>query len=197
MITRARIFVDYWNFQLNWNERSNEARCDWLALPNALLDAAEELTGREDVALDGLHIYASVDPANETLVNWLETVLDRQPGFLVSTARMLRRQRPVRCSACGAEEESCPRCGEAYTVALTKGLTTRMVCDVLGFALGGASDISILVTSDSELAPALRTLRDRGHLAIHAGWKESGLELVREAWATIELDQLAGGLVRS
>jgi len=32
---RTRIFIDFWNFQLHWNDRLDPQRCDWRALPPA------------------------------------------------------------------------------------------------------------------------------------------------------------------
>lgn len=60
----TRLFVDYWNFQLNWNERSNRANCDWKALPRVLVQEAGkslEVAGSSDsLALDETLVYASV-----------------------------------------------------------------------------------------------------------------------------------------
>ena len=192
----VRIFVDYWNFQLNWNERAGEARCNWLALPTALMEAVRRLPDLEDTLYHGIQIYASVDPGNENLLNWLETFLDRQPGFEVRIARMVRRQRGLRCTHCGFEMEACPECGEPFTVGTSKGLTTAMVCDMLSLAFDGRCDLPVIVTSDTELIPAVEMLRRRGVRVIHAGWRDTGHDLSRAAWASIELDALIPGLVR-
>ena len=197
MATRTRIFIDYWNFQLNWNERADEARCDWLALPRSLLREAERISRCSDLAYEGTHIYASVDPHNDNLLNWLESFLERQPGFVVNIARLVRRQRSMRCSSCGSEFEACPDCGEPHSVSTAKGLTTRMVCDLIGLCASGACDLPILVTSDTELIPAVQHLVERGVKVVHAGWRETGLDLSREAWASVELDHLISELVRS
>ncbi len=196
MALRTRIFVDYWNFQLNWNERAQDARCDWLALPWALIRATEKVARLTELSYEGTHIYASVDPNNENLLNWLESFLDRQAGFMVSTARLTRRPRPVRCSTCGREQEVCPECGELFTLTASKGLTTRMVCDLLALDHAGAYDIAVLASSDTELVPAVAHLVRGGAKLVHAGWRDSGLDLARESWASFELDPLIPELVR-
>jgi len=194
---RARIFVDYWNFQLNWNERANEARCDWLALPWVLIRAAERLTRTSDLSYEGTHIYASVDPHNDHLLNWLETFLERQPGFVVNLARLVRRQRPIRCSNCGSEFEECSECGEPHGVSTSKGLTTRMVCDMLTLNAGGACEVPIIVSTDTELSPVIEYMVNHGVKVIHAAWRETGGDQSRAAWATIDLDHLIAELIRS
>lgn len=194
---RARVFIDYWNFQLNWNERAEDARCDWVSLPRALIRSVERVLDGVELSHEGTLIYASVDPANENLLGWLETFLSRQTGFVVRIARLLRRQRAVRCASCGCETEACPECGEPLTVTTTKGLATQMVVDMMSLCNGGGCDVPILVSSDTELAPAVRYLVDRGVKVIHAGWRDVGGELTREAWASVELDPLIGELVRS
>ncbi len=197
MTQRARIFVDYWNFQLNWNERANEERCDWLALPWALVRAAERTARVPDLIYEGTHIYASVDPNNEHLLNWLETFLERQPGFVVNLARLLRRHRPVRCSACGSENEACPECGEPFAMSTSKGLTTQIVVDLMALHTNNACDVPVIVSSDTELMPVIQYLTNHGVKVIHAGWREAGLDLARQAWASIELDHLIPELIRS
>jgi uncharacterized LabA/DUF88 family protein len=196
MSERLRVFIDYWNFQLNWNERAGEARCDWLALPGALTSATKTALAGSPLRFDGAHIYASVDHHNENLLNWLETFLERQPGFIVKTARLVRRQRSVRCTACGLELDECPECGEPYSISSTKGLTTSMVCDIMTLACEHALDVAVIVSSDTELVPLMRRLSDRGIKVIHAGWRDGGSDPSREAWASIDLDAMIPNLVR-
>lgn len=199
MVTRlkVRVFIDYWNFQLNWNERAGEARCDWLALPWALLRATGKLLRCNGLEYEGTHLYAAVDPANDNLQGWLSSFLDRQPGFMVHTSRMVRRQRPVRCTACGTEAERCEACGEPFNIGSAKGLTSKMVVDMLRLCGSGACDVPIVVSSDTELGPALEALLGDGVKVVHAGWRENGGEVSRMAWAAVDLDELMGELVRT
>ncbi len=197
MVQVARLFIDYWNFQLNWNERANEARCDWLALPGRVLSAIEESVRIAPLAYGGTNIYASVEPSNENLTSWLSTFLDRQPGFRVRTVRMLRRHRSQRCAACGEEVSECPCCGEPYSATAAKGLTSRMILDMLHMVDSGGCDVPIVVTSDTELVPVVEHLVDRGVRVIHVGWRDVGGELARAAWGALELEPLMSEIVRS
>jgi hypothetical protein len=197
MTIGARIFIDYWNFQLNWNERANEARCDWLALPWTLIRASERHARINDLGYDGTHIYASVDPSNENLLNWLETFLERQPGFMINLARLVRRQRPVRCSACGWEADQCPECGEPFSVSTSKGLATQMAVDLMALQARIEPCVPIIVSSDTELLPVVEYLVRHGVKVIHAGWRDAGLDLTRQAWSSVELDALIPELIRT
>jgi len=88
MAYKTRVFIDFWNFQLNWNDRAGRDRIDWTAVPRVLLDEARkklEAAGiTEDLALEETLVYASVNPATEgKLRQFLEGFLDRQPTFRV------------------------------------------------------------------------------------------------------------------
>ena len=41
---RTRIFIDFWNFQLNWNDRPGGQRCDWKRLPSVRVRIRERRT---------------------------------------------------------------------------------------------------------------------------------------------------------
>jgi len=68
----VRIFVDFWNFQLCWNDvfpfekARGEAptRIDWRGLPNTLMNELPTALGVQDPALQfkGINVYASVNP---------------------------------------------------------------------------------------------------------------------------------------
>ena len=66
----TRIFVDFWNFQLNWNDRTDKALCDWTVLPSVLMAESRRLlsaAGSADaLVLDETLVYASVKPVRPT-----------------------------------------------------------------------------------------------------------------------------------
>lgn len=59
---RTRLFIDYWNFQLSWNERSS-VKCDWRALPLTVVGASSAVlasVGPSDpLDLEETLLYAS------------------------------------------------------------------------------------------------------------------------------------------
>jgi hypothetical protein len=83
---RARVFIDFWNFQLGWNEVSGDSRCDWRAVPRLLVHKAKGVlatTGSSDtLTVEETIVHASVNQTTETkLSDWLTNWLDRQPSF--------------------------------------------------------------------------------------------------------------------
>ena len=83
---RLRLFIDFWNFSLNWNERE-KASCDWTQLPLRLRNEAEgilQTAGLGSLTLEETRVYASYEPERETkLKGWLHNFLDKQPGVRV------------------------------------------------------------------------------------------------------------------
>jgi len=87
---RTRIFVDFWNFQINWNVRTGRARIDWSKLPQILTAASSSKLSAAGVAmplmLEETRVYYSYNPAvkeDRNLRHWMNTYLDRQPGIRV------------------------------------------------------------------------------------------------------------------
>ena len=39
---RTRVFIDFWNFSLNWRDRADGARIDWPAIPRVLIEEARK-----------------------------------------------------------------------------------------------------------------------------------------------------------
>ncbi len=42
MAYRTRVFIDFWNFSLNWKERANGALIDWTTVPRVLVDEGQK-----------------------------------------------------------------------------------------------------------------------------------------------------------
>jgi len=57
--------------------------------------------------------------------------------------------------------------------------------------------VPIVVSSDTDLVPVLEHMIGRGVKVIHAGWRDSGTDLARTAWGSIDLDALISELIRS
>ena len=85
----ARIFIDFWNFSINWRNRMNGAQSDWQQLPRVLVAQAEAIlqsvSPETSFSLDETLVYASVKPKTDAaLSHWLTNWLDSQPSFKVS-----------------------------------------------------------------------------------------------------------------
>lgn len=194
MAYKTRIFIDFWNFQLNWNDRAHGDNIDWTTVPRVLIDEAKkklEAAGiTEALALEETLVYASYNPKTEgNLRNWLEGWLNRQPSFNVKTRERKSKKRKVHCSACSKDTDTCA-CGEPFRWAPEKGVDTAIVTDLLSLAGEQAYDVAILLSSDADHIPAVEWIQARGRKVINATWANHGFDLKRTCWAETELDGL-------
>lgn len=199
---RARVFIDFWNFSLGWNDATGRAaKCDWSRLPTALVSKAAELlvaTGdTEPLILDETIVHASVeDPREANLRAWLTNWLARQPSFDVKIrARKLRRH-PVHCRSCGNDMTLCTKCQETLTISAEKGVDAALVTDLLSLAWQHAYDVAVLVSGDADYIPAVEYVQSRGLKVVNAAWGSKGHELRRECWGSFTIDDLIADLTR-
>ncbi|MEQ1832444.1 MAG: NYN domain-containing protein [Candidatus Eisenbacteria bacterium] len=200
----ARIFVDFWNFQLQWNDRTQRAPCDWTRLPRALLARAEHVLStvgsNTPLLLDESRVYASYDPARPADANlrrWLDSFLDRQPSYRVVSKERRSHASPAHCTACGNEVRECPRCRQPLRQSVEKGVDTAIVTDLLSLAWEQAFDVAILVSSDSDLVPGVERLQERGPKVINATWRGHGHHLAKASWGSFDLDTMVAELTRT
>lgn len=191
---RVRIFIDFWNFQLSWNERAGGASCDWTRLPTTLVAGAAAAIGPAGLgalSLEETRIYAGYEAGREAkLANWLHNFLDRQPGVRVFTSERHWRKQPVYCRACGSEHEVCPNCNAEFGRAAEKTIDARIVTDVVGLAWEGAYDVAILVSADKDFIPAVEHVQAKNFKVINATWRGRGHQLAAVSWASFHLDDL-------
>jgi len=197
----ARIFVDFWNFTINWNERTNGAKPDWQKLPNLLVGQTETVlrgvSPNTTLSLDETLVYASVRPqVDAPLKRWLTNWLDAQPSFKVSIRDRRIRNTEIHCKNCGTTTKDCPSCNQRFQRAIEKGVDTAIVTDLLSLAWEGAYDVAILVTSDADFVPAVERVQERGLKVVNARWKGDGHNLAKACWASFTLDELAGQMIR-
>lgn len=193
---RVHVFVDYWNFQLRWNERAGEARCNWANLPLVLCDRLAALPISGDLDYQGMRVYASCDPDDENLRRWLENFLERQPGTHVAILERRRRFDHIRCRSCGYETGSCPSCGQPLVWSAEKGVESALITDLFDLSWADALDVAVLVSSDSDFIFPVVALQGRGVKVVNAAWRGAGQELSKAAWAMLDLDDLIPALVR-
>ena len=201
---RTRLFIDFWNFSLNWNGRvkkDTNQGCDWLKLPGAILARSQLLLAPlgdpTPLQLEETLVYASVESGKDSkLIGWLDNFLDRQASFRV--IRRERQSRPfsVHCRECGQETSVCPSCGKGLRRAVEKGIDTAIVTDLLTLAWQDAFDVAVLLSSDADFIPAVQRIQERGLKIINASWAQHGHELKRACWASFDLDQIAPQIVR-
>ncbi len=131
---RVRIFVDFWNLQINWNDYHAKSGANapvpipWKELP-ALLVA--EVAKGEPAKFAGIHVYASVNSNSEKdrkLANWLHHSMAGLTGYIVD----VRERKPRRRSAAKRKIARPPLrivqhvgspCAEPWKRALTRRLS--------------------------------------------------------------------------
>ncbi len=201
MADRARVFIDFWNFQLNWNNRA-KGKCDYSKLPKILLEKAKAtlISGgvHSELQLDGTTIYASYNPTvgkDRSLRGWLEDTVGKFPGVRVNIKERTPKTKTIHCRACGGMIEFCPHCSVEIKSAPEKGIDGAIITDMFSLAWEHAYDIAILVTSDKDMKPAVERLQDKGVKVVNFTWKGSGHDLAKACWASCELDTFVGELV--
>ncbi|MBU1494924.1 MAG: NYN domain-containing protein [Actinobacteria bacterium] len=166
---KTRIFIDFWNFQLNWNGRApSGVRLDWTVVPPVFLAEAEKLLSKVgqggSATLEETLVHASVNPSTEVgrnLRGWLTSFLDHQPSFNVRIRERKSRKFIVHCNSCDQEHSTCPACGADLRRAAEKGVDSAIVTDLLSLAVESAFDLAVLVSSDADLIPAVEWVQDR------------------------------------
>lgn len=201
---RVRVFVDFWNFQLQWNDRTSKAPCDWPMLPRELVRGAQAAMNTAGNAalleLEETRVYASygtTNPAETNLRKWLDSFLDRQPSFRVFAKERRSQFKPIHCTHCDTEITHCPKCSEQLQRSIEKGVDTAIITDMLSLAWENAYDVAILVSSDADLVPGVERLQEKGLKVINATWKGHGHHLAKACWASIEIDGLIAALKRN
>ena len=98
--SRTRLFVDFWNFQIGWNDCHHRLGSAELVpipwkdvLPTVLI--AEASKGHP-AKFAGAHVYASVDPNNpkdKKLNMWLHHTLASFTGYSITVKERKARKR--------------------------------------------------------------------------------------------------------
>ena len=206
------MFVDFWNFQLGWNEAAGRdalgrpVQCDWSKLPKSLVDKADAiLTGAGNppgLTLEETIVHASVNdsrdstPQDAKLRDWLRNWLDRQPSYDVKVRSRKARPRSIRCRSCASEIAVCPQCTAPLTAAAEKGVDAALVTDLLSLAWQRAYDVAVLVSGDADYIPAVEYVQSQGLKVINAAWPTKGYELQGACWATFKLNDIVKELTR-
>ena len=148
-----------------------------------------------ELDFQGMRVYTSCDPEDENLRRWPESFLERQSGISVVTLER-RRLDHIRCRSCGYESTTCPSCGQPLVWSAEEGVEAALITDLYELSAGGALDVALLVSSDSDFVFPVAGLQGRGVKVINAAWKGAGQELARASWATLDLDEMIPQLVR-
>jgi len=167
---RIGIFFDGKNFYSGWRAIAEGQTVDFVKLSEWLI---AKVGGSQ---LWGAYYYTGIETGDRAkgesqrkLVRFLDE-LELLRGFVVH--RFSRKARRRRCEECGA----------IIAYSQEKEVDTTMVADMLRLAAVNAFDVAILVSGDSDHAPAVEGVRAIGKQVYVATWGKEGLSLrVRKA----------------
>lgn len=199
---RYLVFIDYWNFQINWN-RQARGRCDYQKLPGALVrEAAGVLSTVESrtdtISLVETRLYASVDSRNEKdqlLKRWLTNTVNLMSSYRVDVRTRRTQTKPVFCRNCRRNTKVCPYCSTPFVRSVEKGVDAAIVTDMLLSGRKGLMDVAVIASSDADLVPAVLALSDHGIRTVNASWKQQGYELAKTCWGSFYVDDIAQNIV--
>ncbi len=200
--TRVRMFVDFWNFQINWNDYHQKAgsgrpEIPWKDLSSIL--TAEAVKG-QPAKFAGAHVYASVDPSgpkDKKLSNWLHHVLASFMGYSI-IVKDRKPRKTIRCQeeACKAEVRTCPSCKSPLKGTVEKGIDAAIITDLITFAFDDNYDIAVLVSGDADYAPAVEYIQKKtDKQVVQAFFKAHGDQLRNACWDHIFFDDLMPKLI--
>jgi uncharacterized LabA/DUF88 family protein len=188
-MSKGRIFIDYWNFQLNMVDfYGKEFRLDWFRLPNLLINQGAKLIG-SPLEYEGMHVYISYDKnrdGDKSLKDWAHNVIEKVPGVDVIMKERKPRN-PQKCPNCHREIKICPHCGKEIKAMVEKGVDTAIVTDLISLAWENSWEYAILVSSDKDYIPAVDMLNRKGFHVINAHFPPTGSDLAGNCWAEIDL----------
>jgi len=201
---RVRMFVDFWNFQLNWNEyflstaTGKVIYIPWRHLPGVLIS---ELSKGESAKFAGAHVYASIDPTNpkdRKLNQWLHHTLASYTGYSIDV-RERKPRKAIRCQEenCKAIIDTCPTCRKHLRGTVEKGVDAAIITDLISMAFDDNYDIGILISGDADHAPAVQYIQKKTDKQIvQAFFKAHGDKLRNACWDHLFFDDLMPKLIR-
>jgi len=196
---RIILFVDFWNFQLSWNDYWKEAgekeriRIPWRdVFPQVVINSIDNTAHN-----GGTHVYASVDVKKESskkLRNFLNNVMSGFPGYAVT----IKERRPIGsfdCPECHEKILNCPHCSEEIRRTVEKGVDAALSVDLIKYALNDVYDTAVLVSHDADYIPAVNFVQERGKEVVNLGFRNSGFHLKKSCMYTRYVEDLTGDLL--
>jgi len=184
---RVGIFFDGKNYYSGWRATAEGQPIDFIKLSKWLV---AKVGGSQ---LWGAYYYTGIETGDlaktetQRQLVWFLDHLELLPGFFVHRFPRKTRRR------------SCEKCGHTYTYSQEKEVDTTMVADMLRLAAVNAFDVAILVSGDSDHAPAVEGVRTIGKQVYVATWGREGLSprVRRAAFDHIDLTTGLGDFLAS
>lgn len=199
---RVKIFIDFWNFQLSWNEYHKKigetgiVRIPWkIELPKVLTN----LLGK-DAEYAGTHVYASVnkmDTRDAKFIRFLD-VMKGFPGYNV-TIKNRRPGDPLKCTNkdCYKKIDKCPHCKKKIVRTVEKGIDTAIIIDMIQLAIDDRYDRAILIAADRDFIGAIKFIQDRMKRVSHVWFSNKANNLQAACWDHFLFEDIMGQLLQS
>ncbi|EPU1979843.1 NYN domain-containing protein [Escherichia coli] len=202
---RTMVFVDYWNLQLSLQHedalaqsldaaalQQHRFQIDWFSLGSKITELAKQLASPDPASplpfqFQEMRVYTSNNPSdNGSYKQWATRTLGQKPGVRVFCLDRKPKRNPT-CPHCHVVMDVCPTCRQQINATQEKGVDTLLVTDLLRLGLDNSYDVAILVSQDSDMAPAAEHLASKGIKVIHAGIKHFGNGVGQQCWASFDL----------
>lgn len=188
-MAKIRLFVDFWNFQLDWNrlvgktEKGEPVRIPWESiLPRVLCEAVGKKHG-EKGTYAGTHVYASVDPTGDAGLKKFLHAMDSFQGYSVIVKDRKSRSGTIHCSECSNKIDNCPHCKARLRKTVEKGIDAAIITDMIQMAYDNTYDIAVLCSNDADLAEAVKFIQNRiGKPVYHLWFPDVGISLRNACW---------------
>ncbi len=187
------MFVDFWNFQISFNNENAGFNIDWRKLGLVLAEEALMMVDASaSLAYQGMNVYGSYGQSSKDrgMRRWAETILDRFPGVQVTMLPRQRKQSGPECPSCFEAILICPKCGSDMRGTEEKGVDTRIATDVIKLAWANNYDVAVLVSSDRDFVPVVEFLATRGFKTIHGAFPPLGIGLSQACWGNIAIPRI-------
>ena len=200
---RIRIFVDFWNLQIQWNDlhqgmgAKERIAIPWKDLPQVL---CAEVGKGQAFKFTGVSVYASINPNSDKdrgLNNYLHHVLASYTGYSV-IVKERKPRKTIKCQeeTCKTPITHCPSCKVALKGTSEKGIDAAIITDLLSLAFDDNYDIAILISGDADYAPAVEYIQKKtDKQIIQAFFKAHGDELRNKCWDHLFFEDLLSKLI--
>lgn len=186
---RLKLFVDFWNFQLNWNDfvgkgaDGQNIRIPWkLQFPKAIGDAVGARTG-QPVVYAGTHVYASVEPGGDGSLRGFFNAMNSFPGYVVLVKERKARRGIVRCTECKHEITTCPKCQKQLRRTVEKGIDAAIITELIQMGHDNTYDVAVVCSGDADLCAAVHFVQQRLGKKVYNVWFPGfGIDLRNACW---------------
>lgn len=196
-LTRVKVFVDFWNFQLSMNNLYPypDFQIDWRELGEVIaLESLRVVDADSVLRYEGMNVYGSYDPSSAkdlNMLRWATNTLNKFRGVQVVMLERRRKRSSPTCPICHKSIPNCPDCGADTRGTEEKGVDTRIATDMVSLAWDDGYDVAALTSSDGDFIPVVRFLASRGIKTVHSAFPPAGSELTQACWGNISIPSIA------